>query len=198
MLAACGLSAIDDLFAHLPEHVRLGRELAIAPGLSEMELVGELRRLAGRNRHADEFVCFAGGGAYDHYVPALVWALAGRSELYTSYTPYQPELSQGVLQALFEYQSMICELTALEVSNASLYDGPTALVEAVHMARAATKRRRVLVSGAVDPRYVEVLRAYGRGAGYEPEVWSAPEGRGGTPDLGDDVAAVVAQHPNFL
>ena len=197
MLAACGLSSIDDLFAHLPEHVRLGRELAIAPGLSEMELVGELRRLAGRNRHADEFVCFAGGGAYDHYVPALVWALAGRSELYTSYTPYQPELSQGVLQALFEYQSMVCELTALEVSNASLYDGPTALVEAVHMARAATGRGRVFVSGSVDPRYVAALEAYGRGAGYRPEVFPFPYPAGG-PDLGGaDVAAVILQHPDF-
>src|SRR5947209_20279043 len=163
MLAACGLSSIDDLFAHLPEHVRLGRELAISPGLSEMELVGELRRLAGRNRHADEFVCFAGGGAYDHYVPTVVWALAGRSELYTSYTPYQPELSQGVLQALFEYQSMVCELTALEVSNASLYDGPTALVEAVHMATAATGRPRVLLSETVDRRYLRTLRTYGAG-----------------------------------
>ncbi|HEX9312097.1 MAG TPA: glycine dehydrogenase, partial [Actinomycetota bacterium] len=143
MLAACGLSSIDDLFAHLPTRMTLDRELAVAPGMSEMELVGELKRLAGRNRHADEFVCFAGGGAYDHYVPALVWALAGRSELYTSYTPYQPELSQGVLQALFEYQSLVCELTALEVSNASLYDGPTALVEAANMARAATGRTRV-------------------------------------------------------
>src|SRR5213592_4439317 len=175
MLAVCGLSSIDDLFAHIPRKLRLDRELAIPEGLSEMELVAELRRLAGRNRHADEFVCFAGGGAYDHYVPALVWALAGQSELYTSYTPYQPELSQGVLQALFEYQSMICELTGLEVSNASLYDGPTALVEAVNMASAATKRHRVLVSGAVDPRYVETLRTYGRGAGYEPEVWEVPD-----------------------
>src|SRR5205807_7475284 len=128
----------------LPPRLTLQRELAIPPGLSEMELVGELRRLAGRNRHADDFVCFAGGGAYDHYVPALVWALAGRSELYTSYTPYQPELSQGVLQALFEYQSMICDLTALEVSNASLYDGPTALVEEVHMTVGATARAGVL------------------------------------------------------
>jgi glycine dehydrogenase subunit 1 len=197
MLAACGLSSIDDLFAHLPERVRLGRELAIPPGLSEMELVGELRRLAGRNRHADEFVSFAGGGAYDHYVPALVWALAGRSELYTSYTPYQPELSQGVLQALFEYQSMVCELTALEVSNASLYDGPTALVEAVHMVRAATGRSRVLASGSVDPRYVEALEAYGRGAGYRPEIFPFPYPSEG-PDLGgEDVAAVILQHPNF-
>src|SRR5437867_8448246 len=191
MLVACGLSSIDELFSHIPPKLRLKGELSVPEGISEMELVSEMRRLAARNRHADDLVCFAGGGAYDHYVPAVVWALAGRSELYTSYTPYQPELSQGVLQALFEYQSMICELTALEVSNASLYDGPTALVEAVHMARAATGRGRVLVSGSVDPRYVEALRTYGRGAGYEPEVWEVPDGRGGSPEIGGDIGAVV-------
>src|SRR5438045_5066005 len=128
-----------------------------------MGLVADLRALAGANRHVDEMVCFAGGGAYDHYIPAAVWALAGRSELYTSYTPYQPEVSQGVLQALFEYQSLICDLTALDVSNASLYDGATALVEAVNMARHATGRSRILVSEAVDPRYWETLRTYGGG-----------------------------------
>src|SRR5262245_49670439 len=122
MLAVLGLASLDDLFDQIPPEVRLGRQLDLPEGLSEMELVADLRRLAGRNRHVDELVCFAGGGAYDHYVPAAVWALAGRSELYTSYTPYQPEVSQGILQALFEYQSMICDLTALEVSNASLYD----------------------------------------------------------------------------
>src|SRR5438105_12523351 len=179
MLSACGLSSIDELFGQIPASVRLDRALEVPDGVSEMELVADLREMASRNRHADDLVCFAGGGAYDHYVPSVVWALAGRSELYTSYTPYQPELSQGVLQALFEYQSMICELTALEVSNASLYDGPTALVEAVNMARAATKRHRVLVSGAVDPRYVEVLRTYGGGAGCEPETWETPDRRGG-------------------
>ena len=197
MLAACDLSSIDDLFAHLPQRMTLQRDLAIPPGLSEMELVGELKRLAARNRHADDFVCFAGGGAYDHYVPALVWALAGRSELYTSYTPYQPELSQGVLQALFEYQSMVCDLTGLEVSNASLYDGPTALVEAMHMARAATGRNRVLVSGSVDPRYVRALETYGRGAGYQPEVFPFPYAPPAPALGGGDVAAVVIQHPNF-
>jgi glycine dehydrogenase subunit 1 len=141
-------------------------------------------------------VCFAGGGAYDHYVPSVVWALAGRSEFYTSYTPYQPELSQGVLQALFEYQSMICELTGLEVSNASLYDGATALAEAVNLARSTPGKDRVLVSAGVDRRFVETLRTYGRGAGYEPEIFGAPGGRGGEPVVGDDVACVVVQHPN--
>src|SRR5213593_1132381 len=197
MLAACGLSSIDQLFSHIPRKLRLDRELAIPEGLSEIELVSEMRRLAGRNRHADELVCFAGGGAYDHYVPAVVWALAGRSELYTSYTPYQPELSQGVLQALFEYQSMVCELTGLEVSNASLYDGPTALVEAVHMARAATGRPRVLVSGALDRRYVNTLQTYGRGPGYEPEILDAAGGLTTVPRIPDGVAAVVVQYPNF-
>jgi glycine dehydrogenase subunit 1 len=198
MLSAIGLSSVDQLFSQIPASVRVDRGLDLPDGVSEMELVADLRELASRNRHADELVCFAGAGAYDHYIPSVVWALAGRSELYTSYTPYQPELSQGVLQALFEYQSMICELTGLEVSNASLYDGPTSLVEAVNMSRAATKRGRVLVSGAVDPRYVEVLRAYGRGAGYEPEVWDVPDGHGGSPELGEDVAAVIVQHPNFF
>ena len=142
--------------------------------------------------------CFAGSGAYDHYVPQAVWALAGRSELYTSYTPYQPELSQGVLQALFEFQSMVCELTVLDVSNASLYDGATALVEAVNMARAGG-RSRVLVAGGVDPRYVETLRTYGRGSGYVPEVIQAPDGRSAPPtDIDPDVAAVVIQHPNVF
>jgi glycine dehydrogenase subunit 1 len=198
MLAACGLSSLDDLFSHLPEGVRLGGELDLPPGLSEMELAGEMRRLAGRNRHADDFVCFAGGGAYDHYVPAVVWALAGRSELYTSYTPYQPELSQGVLQALFEYQSMVCDLTGLEVSNASLYDGPTALVEAVHMATSVTRRDRVLVSQALDPRYRQTLRTFGASEHFTVEVAPADRGISGVPAIGDDVAAVVIQHPNFF
>jgi glycine dehydrogenase subunit 1 len=198
MLAACGLSSLEDLFSHFPEGVRLDRELEIPPGLSEMELAEEMRRLAGRNRHADDFVCFAGGGAYDHYVPAVVWALAGRSELYTSYTPYQPELSQGVLQGLFEYQSMIRDLTGLEVSNASLYDGPTALVEAVHMAISATGRERVLVSEALDPRYRQTLGTYGAGEHYVVEVVPAPEGSTAPPPIGPDVAAVVIQHPNYF
>ena len=193
MLSSLGLSSLDDLYAHVPREVVIDHTLDIPEGLSEMELLDDMRGLAARNRHADDLVCFAGGGAYDHYVPSAVWALAGRSELQTSYTPYQPELSQGVLQALFEYQSMICDLTGLEASNASLYDGPTALVEAVNMARGATGRQRVLLAGSIDPRYRETLVTYGKGLGYQPELIS---GNGSTPQVGDDVACVIVQQPN--
>lgn len=196
MLRTIGVASIDDLFASIPPSVRLERPLDIPDGVSEMEIVADLARLAGRNRSADDLVCFAGAGAYDHYVPSVVWSLAGRSEFYTSYTPYQPELSQGVLRALFEYQSMVCELTGLDVSNASLYDGPTALAEAVNLVRGREGRDRVLVSSAVDARYTDVLRTYGRGAGYVVEVFEAEGGRGGTPAAAADVAAVVFQHPN--
>jgi glycine dehydrogenase subunit 1 len=192
MLAAVRASSIDDLFAQIPAPLRLDRPLDLPAGVSEQEILADLGSLARANLVGEDLVCFAGAGAYDHYVPSVVWAIAGRSELYTSYTPYQPELSQGVLQALFEYQSMVCELTALDVSNASLYDGATALVESVNMARAGD-RSRVLVAGGVDPRNVETLRTYGRGSGYKPE----PLGDGdGTTDVGADVAAVVIQHPN--
>ncbi len=197
MLATLGLSSVDDLFADIPRDVRLDRPLDIPAGVSEMELIADMRALASRNLSTDQLVCFAGGGAYDHYIPSVVWALAGRSEFYTSYTPYQPELSQGVQQTLFEFHSMICELTGLEVSNASLYDGATALVEAVNMAR-GHGRDRILVSSAVDPRLVDTLRAYGRGAGYQPEVFAASDGRGGAPEVGPDVAAVIVQHPNVF
>ena len=196
MLDAIGFSSLDDLFDQIPPSVRLDG-LEIPAGISELEVVEDLRTLAARDRDMDQLVCFAGAGAYDHYVPSVVWSLAGRSEFSTAYTPYQPELSQGVLQALFEFQSMICELTAMEVSNASLYDGATALVEAVNMARVG-ERGRILVSEGVDRRLVETLRTYGRGPGYEPEVFPAIEGRGGEPEVAPDVAAVIVQHPNAL
>jgi glycine dehydrogenase subunit 1 len=191
MLTTVGVASLDDLFEQIPPAVRLPGALGIPAGVSEMELVADLRGLAARDRHADELVCFAGAGAYDHYVPSVVWAMTGRSEFYTSYTPYQPELSQGVLQVLFEFQSMICELTGLEVSNASLYDGATALVEAVHMTLGPS-RRRVLVSTALDPRHVETLVTFGRGSGYVPEAFD------GVPQVADDVAAVVVQHPDVF
>jgi glycine dehydrogenase subunit 1 len=197
MLSAIGVSSLDELFEQIPRSVRLDGSLGLPDGVSEIEVVDHLQQLANRDRHVDDLACFAGAGAYDHYIPAVVWALAARSEFSTAYTPYQPELSQGVLQALFEFQSMVCELTGLDVSNASLYDGATALVEAVTMARRG-ERTRVLVSDGVDPRLVDTLRTYGKGPGYEPEIFEGEDGRGGRPVVGDDVAAVVVQHPNVL
>jgi glycine dehydrogenase subunit 1 len=190
MLATIGVDTFDGLFSQIPESVRLGGPLDLPPGRSEQEIVDDARSLAARNRSLDELVCFAGRGAYDHYIPSVVWALAGRSEFYTSYTPYQPELSQGVLQTLFEFQSMICALTAMDVSNASLYDGATALVEAVNMTR-TQGRSRVLVSDGVDPRLLDTVRTYGAGPGYRIETVPVPPG-----EVGDDVAALVVQHPN--
>jgi glycine dehydrogenase subunit 1 len=197
MLSAIGVSSLDGLFEQIPSTVRLDGSLGLPEGVSELEIVEDMGRMAARSRHLDDLVCFAGAGAYDHYIPSAVWALAGRSEFSTAYTPYQPELSQGILQALFEFQSMVCELTGLDVSNASLYDGATALVEAVNMSRMAG-RGRVLVSEGVDPRLVDTLGTYGRGSGYQPEVFGAVEGRGGSPVVDDDVAAVVVQHPNVF
>jgi len=194
MLDVIGVASLDDLFDQIPDAVRLHRPLGLPQGRSEQEVAAEVTAFAARNRSTDDLVCFAGAGAYDHFVPSVVWALAGRSEFATSYTPYQPELSQGVLQTLFEFQSMVCELTGMEVANASLYDGATALVEAVHMARQGSGR--VLVSGGVDPRLTATLATYGRGAGFTPEVWDVPDGHGGEPSLEEGVAAVVVQHPN--
>ena len=196
MVATIGVASIDELFEVIPVDLRRTEPLGIPDGISEQEIVDEVRRLAARNRSADDLVCFAGRGAYDHFIPSVIWALAGRSEFSTSYTPYQPELSQGVLQALFEFQSMICELTAMEVSNASLYDGATALVEAARMSQ-TPGRSRILVAGGVDPRLVDTLRTYAAGPGFGVETLEAPRGVGGAPDdIDADIAAVVVQHPN--
>jgi len=201
MLAATGLASIDDLFAPIPEHLRLSA-LDVPAGLSEPEVLRELTALAARNRSADDLVCFLGAGAYDHHVPSVVWALLSRGEFATSYTPYQPELSQGVLQALFEYQTMICELTGLDVSNAGLYDGASGLAEAVNMATGATGRSKVVIAGALDLRYTGVLRT--QGAGLHVEVARTRWGSDGTVDLGavraaaGGAAAVIVQHPNFF
>jgi glycine dehydrogenase subunit 1 len=196
MVETIGVGSIDELFSSIPASLRLTEPLALPPGRSELEVLDEVRALAARNRSADDLVCFAGRGAYDHFIPSVVWALAGRSEFTTSYTPYQPELSQGVLQALFEFQSMMCAITGLEVSNASLYDGATALVEAARMSQ-TPDRSRVVVSGGVDPRLVATLRTYAAGPGFAVDVLEAPAGADGIPDdLAADVAAVVVQHPN--
>src|SRR5947208_12702299 len=141
MLRQIGVSSVADLFNNIPPELRLNRPLAVPPALSEIELTRHLTRLAARNKSADDAVCFLGGGSYDHFIPAVVDAVAGRSEFYTAYTPYQAEASQGSLQAFFEFQTLVCQLTGLDVANASLYEGGSAVAEAVIMAINVNPRR---------------------------------------------------------
>src|SRR5690242_5551759 len=158
MLAAIGVDTVEDLFSGIPAAVRLKRPLAIEPGKSEAEVLRYFRERAAEN--ARGFTSFLGAGAYDHFRPAVVDALISRSEFYTAYTPYQPEISQGTLQAIFEFQTLICQLTGMDVANASLYDGSTALPEAVMMAVRLTGRHGVAVARSVHPEYAQVLAAY--------------------------------------
>ncbi|MHC4562954.1 MAG: aminomethyl-transferring glycine dehydrogenase subunit GcvPA [Planctomycetota bacterium] len=199
MLSAIGVDRIDDLFADIPPELRCG-QLNLSPGKSEQEVLAELTHLAGRN--ATDLTLFVGGGFYDHYMPAAVGAIAGRSEFVTSYTPYQSELSQGTLQAIYEYQSAICRLTEMEVANASLYDGGTALYEAVMMALRITGRNRVIVDEGVSPIYRTMLRSYTTNLGIAFD--EIPTARGLADrdricsDLNDETAAVVLANPNFF
>ncbi len=200
MLATIGIDSIDGLFAPVPGHLRLDRDLDVPPALSEPELIDHLRRLASKSSGASELTCFAGGGAYDHYVPAAVKALASRGEFATSYTPYQAELSQGVLQALFEFQSVVCEIYGMEVANASLYDGANSVVEAVNLGVRSTKRKRVVVADTVHPHYLQVLQTYT--SGLELDIDIVTHGDGGTIDWSavdpSGAAAVVCPYPNFF
>jgi glycine dehydrogenase subunit 1 len=200
MLAAIGVSSVDELFEPIPGHLRLGRDLEVPPALSELELIEHAGALAARNKGAGDLTCFAGGGAYEHYVPAIVRAMVSRGEFATSYTPYQPELSQGVLQAIFEFQTMVCELYGMEVANASLYDGASALVEAVNLTVRATKRERILIGGTIHPHYLAVLKTWTSGLGFDIET--VPFGSDGVVDWGSvdatDAAAVVVADPNFF
>ncbi len=198
MLEAIGVSALEDLFADIPAGLRLDRELAIGHGLSEQEVFGELRALARRNVSADEEISFLGGGMYDHYVPALIDSIIMRSEFLTPYTPYQPEISQGGLQAMFEYQTAISELTGLPVSNASVYEGPSAVGAAGYVAKLHNGRRRLIVSQGLHPHSRETVRTLARG--WDMEVVQAPLRDGVTElsELDEDIAAVIVQQPNFL
>lgn len=199
MLEAIGVDGIDSLFEPIPASVRLDRPLDVPPALSEPELEGELRALASSNR-AHELVCFAGGGVYDHHIPAAVRSLASRAEFATSYTPYQAELSQGILQALYEFQSLVCEIYGMDVANASLYDGANSVVEAVNLAVRVTGRERVLVASTLHPHYLDVLRTYTGGLGLD--IVSAPHTEEGIVDWAnvdaDGVAAVVVAYPNVF
>lgn len=202
MLRAIGRSTVEELFTDIPTEVRLRRPLSLPPALGEGDLLAHLRDLSERNGHADRLVCFLGGGAYDHLVPSVVWHLAGRAEFVTAYTPYQAEVMQGELQAGYEYQSMLCELTAMDVANASMYDGASALAEAAVMARDLTKRDEVVVSTAVHPHYRETLRTFVQYLGMavrevEYEDGVTPPGRVRAL-AGERTAAVIVQSPNVF
>jgi glycine dehydrogenase subunit 1 len=203
MLAAIGVSSIEELFSKVPPSLRLKRPLQVHNALSEIELTAYLHQLAGRNRSAGDAVCFLGGGAYDHFIPAVVDAVAGRSEFYTAYTPYQPEVSQGSLQAFFEFQTLICQLTDLDVANASLYEGGSAVAEAVLMALSVRpKRHKVLIAESVHPEYRQTLATYVANLDLHLQTLPTPNGFLDPDDLKKAVDAqtlcVVVQHPNFF
>lgn len=203
MLAAIGAGSIDELFAQIPPAMRLQRELNIPPAMSELELTQHLQALAAKNTGGAPKVCFLGGGSYDHFIPAVVDTLASRGEFYTSYTPYQPEVSQGNLQATFEYQTMVCELTGMDVSNASLYDGGSAAAEAVLLAMSATKRpRKAVVAASVHPEYRQVIATYLQQLEAQMVTVGANTGGIDTNELAaavdDETACILIQSPNFF
>ena len=202
MLAACGVATVDELFADVPEAARLGHPLALPGGMSEVDLAARLEGLARRDDSAERVVSFLGGGCYDHYIPAIVDAVASKPAFFTAYTPYQPEVSQGTLQAVYEYQSMICQLTGMEVANASMYDGATAFVEAAFMAARVTKRARVVVSEGVHPEWRATLDTYAAAGAVEVVTVPRSDGRtdpGALRDAVDDsVAAVIVASPSFF
>jgi glycine dehydrogenase subunit 1 len=201
MLGTIGVSSIDDLFEQIPASVRFDRELALEPALSEPELVAHLEALAARNAHTGAELSFLGAGIYDHYVPAVVDAILSRGELLTAYTPYQPEMSQGVLQAIFEYQTAICELTGMDVSNASGYDGTTVAADACFLAKHVTGRSKVVLAEALNPQVRQVVKTYAPGFGLE--VVEVPH-RSGVTDPDEfreactDAACAIFQQPNFF
>jgi glycine dehydrogenase subunit 1 len=198
MLAAIGVESVEELFAEIPAALRLGRPLALDDGRSEQEVYAELRALAARNTSTEDEVSFLGAGMYDHYVPALIDSIISRSEFLTPYTPYQPEISQGGLQAMFEYQTAISELTGLPISNASVYEGPSAVAAAGYVAKHQNGRGRFIVSPGVHPHSVETLTTLARGYGMEVELAELSDGITVLPELDDTVSAVIVQQPNFL
>jgi glycine dehydrogenase subunit 1 len=201
MLETIGVSSVEELFADIPEGVRFRRTLDVPPALSEQELVSHLSELAAKNVHTGIELSFLGAGMYDHYVPAVVDAVLSRGELLTAYTPYQPEMSQGVLQAIFEYQTVICELTGLDVSNASGYDGATVAADACYIAKHATGRSRVVMAETVNPQVRQVVKTYAPGFGLD--VVEVSHRNGVTDpaqfaDAAEDAACAIFQQPNFF
>jgi len=203
MLEAIGVASVDDLLATVPAELRLEGELDLPAAMGELELTGHVAELAARNTPAGEAVCFLGAGSYDHFIPAVVDFIASRSEFYTSYTPYQAEASQGTLEAMFEYQTLITQLTGMDVSNASLYDGASAAAEAVLMAIGATRRSgRVVTAASVHPETRQVVATYLENLDTELVTLGTPEGTVSPEELAgavdDRTACVLVQHPNFF
>jgi glycine dehydrogenase subunit 1 len=200
MLEAIGVDSIEDLFADIPASLRLGRPLELGEPMAEQEVYDELRALAARNTSTEDEITFLGAGMYDHYIPALIDSIILRSEFLTPYTPYQPEISQGGLQAMFEYQTAISELTGLPVSNASVYEGPSAVGAAGYVAKLHNRRRRFVVSRGVHPHSRETLATLARGYGMEVVETPLSDGRTVLDEvtLDDGVSALVIQQPNFL
>lgn len=202
MLEAVGAASIEDLFAPIPGALRLNRPLNIPAAMGELELTQHMQALAAKNQHAGQLICFLGGGSYDHFVPAVVDAIASRGEFYTSYTPYQPEVSQGNLQVTFEYQTLICQLTGMDVSNASLYDGGSATVEAVLLCMSVTKRSKVVTTASVHPEYRQIIETYFAHLDAELVTVGSPDGIVSIEELeaavDDNTACVLLQQPNFF
>jgi glycine dehydrogenase subunit 1 len=202
MLALIGASSIEDLLVRIPAKARLSRPLNLPGAMAETDLVRHLQRLAARNAGADDYACFLGAGSYDHAIPSPINHLISRGEFFTAYTPYQPEASQGTLRSIFEYQTMMAELTGMDVANASIYDGASSLAEAALMAHSVTGRDTLVISRGVNPLYRQVVETYAEGPGLK--IKSAPLGDGVT-DLdavrkavSKHTAAVVIQYPNFF
>ncbi|QUL98947.1 MAG: aminomethyl-transferring glycine dehydrogenase subunit GcvPA [Candidatus Fermentithermobacillus carboniphilus] len=201
MLKTIGVKSIDELFSDIPPALRLNRELNLPPAMSEYELLRHMRELSEKNV-AKDYVTFIGAGSYDHYVPSVVRHVISRSEFYTAYTPYQPEVSQAVLQSIYEYQTMICELTGMDAANASMYDGASAAAESVTIAAGLTRRKKALVSRTVHPETRAVIKTYAAGHNIEVREVQLENGVTSLKALGDmldkDVACVVIQEPNFF
>ncbi|MDO0821717.1 aminomethyl-transferring glycine dehydrogenase subunit GcvPA [Desulfosporosinus nitroreducens] len=202
LLARIGVKSVEELFADIPKEVRLQRPLAINGGMSEQELVKHVKGLANLNQTVEGYSSYLGAGAYEHYIPSFIDQLLLRSEFYTAYTPYQPEISQGTLQAIYEYQTLVCELTGMDVTNASMYDGASALAEAALMTCDATRREKVLVLQTVHPEYREVLRTYLPPRGVElveiPFKDGVLDQAALEAALQEDIAGVLIQNPNFF
>jgi len=202
MLDSIGAKSVEDLFADIPAELRMNRKIGIQDALSELELSRHMKKLSSANKSTEELVCFLGAGAYDHFVPSVVRHLAMRSEFYTAYTPYQPEISQGTLQAIFEYQTMICSLTGMDVTNASMYDGATACVEAAMMAVENARRSSILVSRTVHPEVRRVLKSYMHFRDVEVVEVDMKDGVTDVERLKTlaeaGTAGVIVQNPNFF